>query len=209
MKITDICTQKNNPLKVSVFVDDKYAFSLDKDDPLVLKIKKDMEISKKDFNNFSIESEFSKAKKYAFDIISLKAYSKKELLDKLLKKGFDKTVSYETVNELEDLGYLNDQEYANLYISYAKEKLWGKEKVKYELSKKGIKQEIINECLLDLDNNDLLYEILNLIKTKYKGEDFSNHKTRAKITRFILQRGFNFDFANKCINHLTKEAYDE
>ena len=190
MKITDICTQKNNPLKVSVFVDDKYAFSLDKDDPLSLKIKKDMEISDTQFYNFKMESDFSKAEKYAFDILSKKPYSKKELSDKLFKRGYEEILIYELTDKLSDLGYLDDMEYTKLFITYAKEKLWGNIKIKYELSKKGIDEGLIRQCLLEDSTDDTQDAIMSLIKTKYKGEDFSNMKTKAKNNKIYFAKGF-------------------
>lgn len=143
MKVTDITQQKHNKERVSVFVDDKYAFSLDEVDAVRLKIKIGTELSEKDIEKCCMESNLSKAMKKAFNILSVKPMTCRELEKKLAEKGYDEAVTSVAVAELEDMGYLNDYEYACMYIEFAAQKCHGERKIRYELAHRGVDADVI------------------------------------------------------------------
>ncbi|MBR3212320.1 MAG: RecX family transcriptional regulator, partial [Firmicutes bacterium] len=49
----------------------------------------------------------------------------KELLDFLVKKGYDRSEAREVVEEFRELGYIDEERYASLFVSYAAGKGWG------------------------------------------------------------------------------------
>ena len=72
MKVTDISPQKNNIHRVSVFVDNEYAFSLDETDAVLFKVKVGTELSPSDIQRLTMEGNFTKARDYAFSVLSRK-----------------------------------------------------------------------------------------------------------------------------------------
>jgi len=203
MKITEVSPQKNNPNRVSVYVDGDYAFSLDDVDALVLGIKPGREISKKEIENCLFESQFGKAKAKAMEILSRKSVSKKMLSDELFKKGYDQLVVAEVLNEFESLGYIDDFAFAMLYMEYAAGKMWGAKKICYELKEKGIDPNTIEDamCSFTLPGEE---EIAECILQKYPGEDYGDFKTKQKIMRFFASRGFEFSVVEKALKRIDK-----
>ncbi len=209
MKVTDIVPQKNNNHRVSVFVDNEYAFSLDETDAILLKVKIGTELSNKDIERLTMEGNFTKARDYAFSILSHKMLTEKMLCDKLLEKGYDKAVVFEVSRELISLGYLNDEAYANLFLEHSKEKLWGKKKIRYEMEKKGLSNETIAVSLEDFQEDVMQEAVARTILKKYGKKDLSDYKVRASITRHFAMRGFDFSFIDKCIRLSIEEAENE
>ncbi len=206
MKVTEISPQKNNKHRISVFVDGKYAFSLDETDAVRLKIKVGRELSGRDIENCIMESGYSKAREKAFDILSRRPVTKKELSDRLFERGYDEAIVCEVVEELSELGYLNDEEYARLYLESCRMKLWGNKKIRYEMHQKGICDDIITSVLEESTDEDETDEIVKTIIAKYASYDISDVKTRAKITRYLASRGFDFSLINSCINKAAEEV---
>ncbi len=201
MRITDIAAQKHNKDRVSVFVDNEYAFSLDGVDALKYQLKAGVEITQSEIEFYRRECNIAKARALAMDILSRKPVCKKMLLNKLTQKGFDKDISLEIAAELEDLGLIDDYAYGCLFAEYAKEKCWGARRFKYELTQKGVDIETINLILQEVEFSSI-EEIVDLLKQKYPREDFSDFKVQQKANRFLASRGFDFSVISEAIGIL-------
>ncbi len=209
MKVTKVEPQKNCKFRVSVFVDDEYSFSLDETDAVRLGIKCGKVLSERDIENCIMECNFSKAREKAFDILSRKPLSAKELSGKLSEKGYDKAVILEVINELEELGYINDYDYAMLFFEHCKEKMWGAKKIRYEMSLRGIPGDIAEEILQDNDEYERIEEMKEIIISKYSSRDLGEMKTKASVVRYFASRGFDFSIINSALDAAIKELANE
>lgn len=198
MKITEVSVQKNNPSRVSVYVDGKYAFSIGDAEAVSFGIKPGREIEERELTNFLFESQFGKARDKAMEILSRKSISSFCLGEELIKKGCDKIVADTLIEELKELGYLDDHAYALLFLEHCREKLWGRKKAEYELKQKGIDQNTIDDALFEVALPDA-EEISKHIGIKYAGEDTEDFKVRQRIMRFFVSRGFEFSEINDAI----------
>lgn len=209
MKITEVSPQKNNSMRVNVFVDGEYCFSLDAAEAALKGIKKDKEISQKQITNLLMDSEYSKARDYALNILSSKSISSADLIKKILQKGYAEIIANEVIAELSDLGYVDDVAYANLFLEYCTEKMWGKKKIYYEMKQKGLSDEIIENTLSCFNDDDCLETMAQTIVSKYGRDDLTNIKTKNKIIRYFVSRGFDFSKADAAIRLASKEFSDE
>lgn len=209
LKITEVSPQKNNGLKVNVFVDGKYSFSLDGADAALRGIKPGKELTEKDIENLLMDSQFAKARDKALNILSRKSITSHDLGAKLAEKGYEDIVICEVIKDLESLGYIDDESYASMYLEYCLEKMWGKKKITYEMKQKGISDEIIEMVLGAYEDETALEQMTEVIKQKYMHLCLSDPKTKAKISRYFASRGFDFSQINTAINIVAKENSDE
>ncbi len=200
MKITDIDVQKKNKNRVSVFVDGEYSFSLEQIDALRLSLKIGMEITGEDVRKYNIESNLGKARAKAGDMLSRRPYSMHEFKAKLSDKGFDDVIVDAIADEFLELGYLDDLEYAKMYVEDARMKMKGDKKIAYELSLKGVSERITREAL-DTCEEVPLDEIANIINTKYASMNITDYKIKQKITAYLASRGFSFSTINDVIRY--------
>ena len=69
---------------------------------------------------------------------------------------------------------------------------------------KGIKKEIIDEALSDIDENEKVENAFNLAKKAVKGKQI-DQKQLIKVNRHLLSRGFDFETVNVVLNRLKTE----
>ena len=125
--------------------------------------------------------------------------SSNEVRTYLLKKDVPVDIIEKTLDLLEEKGFLDDYNYAVLYIHDAQNlKKYGQNKIKYSLQQKGINKDVINEAMDEIDF-DLEYENIKiLLKNKIK-EDYS-YKSINKAVRFLLGRGYNYSMIKDVLN---------
>ncbi|MDX8336357.1 regulatory protein RecX [Candidatus Cetobacterium colombiensis] len=123
-------------------------------------------------------------------------YSKKELLNKLLQKYWEKIPVLKVVKRLEELDYINDKEFA---VSYVKNKKGGKKKLEYDLKLKGISPDIINDALLEYESDDELEELI-------KAWDKLGNKDEHKKIASLMRKGFDYGSIKKVINKKKEEG---
>ncbi len=129
----------------------------------------------------------------ALRALSRKPRTKREVTDALKKKEISGAIIQKIIALCEDLGYLDDQEYASVFaLSRAVDDLWGKEKIKAELMKKGIAREIIGRALQRLEEETNEEELVEkAMKKKIASmKSLTVKRDVDRLYRYLVQRGF-------------------
>ena len=146
-KITKIEIQKNNKDRVNIYLDGEYALAINAE--LIykenLKVKDDVDISK--LQEIAEKESYIRCKESAIKIIERSYKTEKEIRDKLKQKGYEEKQINNSIDFLKEYNFINDNTYAKAFI---KDKLSskGSQKIKYDLMKKGIAKDIIEENLI-------------------------------------------------------------
>jgi len=148
------------------------------DDELLEKIRKE--------NNTA--EIYTKCLKY----ISVRMRSKKEIRDYLLKKEYDNNIIEDTILKLEKNGLLNEEQFVKAYIN---DKLlmtnYGPYKIKSELNKHNIDDNIIEKYIENIDNNILIEKIEKIINKYLKtNRKNSNYTLKNKIQEQLNILGY-------------------
>lgn len=125
---------------------------------------------------------------------SKREYCSKDILAKAVKllEG-DEDAAREVLESLVADKYVSDLRYAS---AFAREKSsisgWGKVKIAYMLSAKGISRETINEAFEDIDDDSATRKLENVIRVKHKllADD---PQCKLKLLKFALSRGYSYD----------------
>lgn len=146
-------------------------------------------------------------------LISLKDRTKKEVRLKLEEKYQNKAAVLRATEKLEELGYLNDLNYA---MSYIESKTYGKNRVSYNLFQKGVTKDVVEKAYLALDEeNEENVEDVKLEKLiQKKGEkvninnerDEKKIKEEQKLIQYLARQGFSLDKIFKKVKEY-KENY--
>ncbi len=170
-------------------------------------LRKHDEISEEQLNGLIAQSSLIKIKEKAFDLLSRRQHSARELKIKLRKKGFEPAQIDSVINELIEKRYLNDEEFAKLL---AEEKILKKKKglnlVKKALYEKGIDRNIIEKTLAEYSEGEILYgNALSLAGKKIKSLEYKNlteTDLRNKVRTFLNSRGYSGEIIEKVINEI-------
>ena len=147
-------------------------------------------------------------------LISLKDRTKKEIRLKLEEKFRNKSAILQAIEKLEELGYLNDLNYA---ISYIEGRTYGKNRISYNLFQKGIDKATVEKAYLILaeekeDNVDDT-KLEKLIEKNSKKININNEreekkiKEEQKLIQYLARQGFSLDKIFKKLKEY-KENYE-
>ena len=204
-KITSIEVQKNNNERVSVFIDNKFAFGLDMSIYLKYNLKKDLEIEENFIEIVLKEEEINKAFNYAINLLSRKDRTKKEIESKLIEKGYDKGVIASILDKLKEYNYINDEIYCEKYINdKVKFSKYGKNRIKANLYAKGVDKDIISQKIIEIDSNLEYNRAFELAQKKLASlQKYDKIKIKSKLSYHLISKGFDYDVVNKVIRELT------
>ena len=114
--ITKIETQKNKS-RVNIFVDDSFFCGLNKETAILFGLKENKEIDEDRLKSAIFESEVKSAFEKSLDIVGRRMHSKKELIDKLIKKGYQPEVCEKVIQKLEEYHYIDDALFAKQFVA--------------------------------------------------------------------------------------------
>ncbi len=109
-----------------------------------------------------------RARERALRILGRRSMSRRELTERLTKKGEDAIRAEETADWLTDIGALDDAEYAAMIVRHYSARGYGAYRIRDELYRRGIDRELWEDALSQLpDMEETAYEAL---KARLKGE---------------------------------------
>lgn len=197
-KITDIQKQKRNRTRVSVYIDGEFVCGLDEVAAAKARIKVGDEITETELKSVMFDSELNSAFERAVAYLGLAPRARREIERYLADKGYDREVIAAAVKKLVDYRYIDDRAYAESLVK-SKSKKYGTFRLKAELKKKGIAQDIIDELLGD-GGDDNVRDVAEKYVRSHKFCD------RQKLKRFLAGRGFSWDSIDAAVDALTESG---
>ncbi|RLC25467.1 MAG: regulatory protein RecX [Deltaproteobacteria bacterium] len=137
-----------------------------------------------------------------------------EIRKHIQKKGFDDDIVKKIIEILLEKKYLDDNNYAQLFIQgRVRNKPKSKFAFRYELKKKGVSSLVIDKILEQYDDQTLA---IKSVKPKIRlWQNFDDKKFKKKMMNYLRYRGFNYDICLATLdyfcesNNLIKEDFDE
>nr|WP_276938892.1 RecX family transcriptional regulator [Helcococcus sueciensis] len=198
MKIENIKYNEKKSIFDIEIEDEKYMISYELYDELNL--TKEMEISEKIFKEILSENNYQIAKKIAENYINYKARTEYETRIKIQSKIIDKNVEDRVINYYKKLNLLDDYRYAKDYIEYLLNiKNSSITYIKFKLNSKGIKSNIYNPLIENIEKDIEFKNIKILYEKKYKNKKISDYTEKQKIFRYFAGKGFKFDDINRVL----------
>ena len=200
MKVT-YSTGRGN--KIHINIDGEYRFTTDVDFWLSLGIHSGDEISTQELLELEEKIGVRKAYNKGIELLSRRAHSKKELLNKI-KRAVDEKYAIIAVDALEEKGYVNDEEFARTYYSYLlNKKHFGKKRIDYEMCQKGISRDITDNLALEFfsDPSDNIREI---IERKYS-DKLGDEKSKRRVFNSLVRMGYNYSDIRKVMNEYSED----
>lgn len=189
MKITDIKQQVKNQSRFSIFVDEKYKFSLSQSGILDTGVRVGKEITQAELDSLVDESISDKAYNGAISLIVRRKRSEWEMREYLKRKDLDPELVDDIVSKLKTYNLLDDQDFAKAWVENRRLlKSTSKRRLQQELRAKRIKDEIINKVLSDdqTDENEVLKSLIERKKKQTRYQD------PQKLMAYLIRQGFNY-----------------
>lgn len=190
-KITEISKSK-----VQITLDHEFAFVLYKGELRSYKLKEEQEITEDVYQEIMGDLLPKRAKLRAMHLLKARAYTTKQLFDKLSDGGYPQEVIDEAISYVASFGYLDDRQYAADFIEYNKE-LKSRTQIFNTLLRKGISKDLIEavwqEIMENEDRNLEQEQILYWMKKKNFNPAEADFAEKQKFSAFLYRKGFQID----------------
>lgn len=194
MKITALKQQVKNPERVSVFVDEKYSFSLSLDELVKYKLKNNDELDSGEVKKLKKISEDGKLKARALAWILNRPHSEREFRDYMRRKKAEAELTDNLVSEFTHKKYLSDAHYAKWLYEMRTRVGKSNRAIRSELASKGVNREVVG-LLFEEQGDDEAVRLRSIIAKKQKLSRYQ--KDPAKLIQYLTSQGFSYSLVKQ------------
>ena len=134
----------------------------------------------------------------------MREHSKQELVDKLLKKDYEKDLIMQCIEEFSDKDLQSDYRYAESFARAKFNDHKGEIFIRSSLREKGITTSLIDKIMLNYDYEDWLNQAILALEKKVFKTNLDQSDQKRKQNAFLNNRGFTFKVIDKAINKYWK-----
>lgn len=205
--ITALKVQKKNQDRVSVYLDDRYAFGL----PAIVAagLKRGQALSDAEIETLKEKGAGETAYNRVLNYLSYRPRSRAEVADYLKKREVGAGHSETIIDRLERAGLLDDEAFAQFWVENRERfRPRGPWALRYELRNKGIDERVIDRALSELDVQASAYRAAENKARQLQKLDEATF--RRKLVEYLARRGFDFEVARAVANrHWAELAADK
>ena len=146
-RVTAVKPQKRSATRVSVFLDGKFVFGLNQRVAERFGLKVGLELSSADIDRVLAGQVRQDCFDKAMGYLTRRMHSQRELKQKLSRAEFSPETIEAVLARLQELGYVDDREFARQKLAVAQRKLIGGRRAMAELMKSGVSGEIAQQAI--------------------------------------------------------------
>jgi len=137
-------------------------------------------------------------------LLSYRARSRKEMAEKLERKGFESGQIEDVIKLLETAGLINDRALAADLLRYSVErKSLGKKGIRLFLARRGIERELIDKVMSAHSPESEESSALEFAERRLKTlKNYPPEVVKRRLWGMLQRRGFSSEVVNKTINSL-------
>jgi regulatory protein len=203
MRITAIKQQERLKGRYSIYVDEKYAFSLSADTLLDERLYSGLELDEAQLKAYKKLSADDKAYGLALAYVARRMRSRYEITDYFRRKEYDAALAEQLMARLENLRLVDDVAFAEAWVRNRRLlKSVSKRRLTQELRQKRVADDIIEQVLQDdeTDERSVLRELVDKKRRQTKYHD------DVKLMQYLARQGFGYDDI-KSVLHATSDEF--
>lgn len=190
MKITAIKQQVKRAGRYSVFVDEKYSFSLSESALLESKIASGQELTAEQVKEFKKLSGEDKLYNMTLRYVAMRPRTSWEAEEYLRRKDASPTLTSQILSKLSKIDLINDEKFAQAFVNDRRLLLpTSRRKIIMELRKKRVADEVIQRAVGSEaeDEHTALQQVITRKRRQTKYQD------DMKLMQYLARQGFNYD----------------
>lgn len=197
MQVTKITVQLKNSDRVSVFLDNKFSFSLTINQLADIKLHINDSIDQKSLDIYKKMSADGKLEQKILNWLTIRPKSAFELKQYLFRNKIDPDEHIYWIEKFQKKGYQSDEVFVRWWIEQRISKNRSKNYIKSELLNKGINVALVEQMLKSLLPNDS--EIVALKKIIDKKRRLSKYRDNQKLKEYLLRQGFSYSLVRDAL----------
>ena len=203
-QITAIRPRKGRQNRVALFLDGKFAFSLEVEVAVTEGLEVGHGLSSNEIEDLLKTNRFYRCLNAAYHFLSYRPRSEAEVRNRLKRRGFDAESIEAVISRLKEQGLIEDLAFARFWKENSQtfnprsQRLTG-----LELKAKGVPAEVIDQVLGGLDDEDSAYRAASAKASRLKTDDYQTFRKR--LGDYLNRRGFDYGVINSTVRRLWQE----
>jgi len=202
-KITALRVGKGRKKRVNVFLDDRFAFSLEAEVVIKEGLQVGQELSASQIEALARSDHFHRCLNAATHYLGYRPRSVFEVRERLQRRGFDDSTIGVVIAKLKEQGLVDDLAFAQFWKenrdSFSPRSQW---LTKLELRQKGVAGDIIDQ-VIKIDDEDSAYRAALSKARRLSRSDYQDFRRR--LGEYLKRRGFGYGV----INHTIERVWEE
>jgi len=203
-KITALRIGKGRKKRVNVFLDDRFAFSLEAEVVIKEGLQVGQELSASQIEALAKSDHFHRCLNVATHYLGYRPRSEFEVRARLQRRGFDDNNIGVVIARLKEQGLVDDMDFARFWKenrdSFSPRSQW---LTKLELRQKGVADDIIEQVVGTVDDGDSAYRAALSKARRLSRSDYQDFRRR--LGEYLKRRGFGYGVINLTVERVWEE----
>lgn len=197
--ITALQQQQRNRERVSVFLDEQFAFGLPAIVAAALRVGQ--ALTADEIDDLQTRATRETAKQLAINYLAQRPRSSREIARYLHDKAFEQDVIDDVVARLTELALIDDAAFARYWVEQRESfKPRGRTALSYELRQKGVPRDIIEAAVDDVDEIDSARQAAAARADRLA--HLPQEQFYARLGGFLQRRGFGYSVVRQVLDEL-------
>ena len=203
-KVTALRIRRNREKRVNMFLDGKFAFSLEAEVATKEGIQVGQELSANQIEALAKSDHFHRGLNAAVRYLSYRPRSEAELRVRLRQHDFDGSTQEAIITWLKEQGLIDDMAFAQFWkenresFSPRSQRL-----TQLELRRKGIANNIVDQVVTTIDDDDSAYQAAIRKARSLSQSDYQGFRHR--LGEYLKRRGFSYQVINHTMDRLWQD----
>ena len=206
-RVTAIRAGRSQGKRVNVFLDGKFAFSLETEVALKESLRVGQELADGQTEALARSNCFHRCLNAAAHYLSYRPRSEAELRKRLYQRGFDGDSIEAVLKSLKEQGLVDDVVFAQFWRdnreSFSPRSWW---LTKLELRQKGVAEDIIDQLVDAADDDDNAFRAATGKLHSLPQTDYQSFYRR--LGNYLKRRGFSYGVINRTVKRVWHERGD-
>ncbi len=204
-KITALKANKSNGKRVNLFLDGRFAFSVDMEVAVKEGLKPGQELTEEQLKELTEDISLVRCLNIAYRFLSYRPRSEAEMKERLHSRGIEDSKIEIIINKLKEQHLLDDTAFAQFWKENRDTfRPRSQRLTRLELKKKGVADEIVKEVTDDSNDMDSAYQAALKKARRLAGEDYEVFHRR--VGDFLKRRGFGYTVIHQTVKRLWQET---
>jgi len=206
-KVTAMREGRRRGKRVNVFLDGRFAFSLEAEVAVKQGLGVGRELSEGDIEALARTDLFQRCLNAALHYLSYRPRSEAELRQRLHRRGFDGDNVEATLVKLKEQGLVNDLAFAQFWNDNRQSfRPRSQRLTRLELKQKGVAQDIIDQVVAEVDDEDSAYRAAVGKARRLPLADY--YGFRRRLGEYLKRRGFDYGVITHTVERVWQERGD-
>jgi regulatory protein len=205
-RVTKVSFQAHDQSRVNIHLDGAYAFALSAVEAVNLGVKVGRVLTADELATIQSLEEVERARANALLLLSSRPRSRRELTERLKRKGYPLELVDRVIDDLQAKGYVDDAAFARYWVENRQaNQPRGRQALVAELRAKGVATDLIGEVVAPVGDQEEETALVLARRRVRSLAGLDDARFRQRLTAFLQRKGYAYETVRVVVQTLLRE----